>query len=307
MTLIREFDQAAALTRGGAISIGNFDGVHRGHAILLTQLRRMADAVGGPAVVVTFDPHPAAVLRPDQAPVPLTWMERRAELLKQQGVDVVIACRPDLELLELSAEAFFDDIVRQRLGAGAMVEGPNFFFGKNRVGNVALLRNLCDANRMPLQIVEALSEAGDMISSTLIRAKLASGDLRSANRMLTSPYRIRGEVRAGAGRGKDLGFPTANLHQIPVLIPGPGVYSGETSVDGQAFKAAIHVGPNVTFGEGHCKVEVHLLNFNGNLYGRTVDVQLNAKIRESIKFSSVDALREQMHHDIQAIRNQSLL
>ena len=306
VTLIRDLDQASQVARGGAISIGNFDGVHRGHAVLLKQLRQLADEVGGPAVVLTFDPHPASLLRPDQAPVPLTWIERRADLLYRLGVDRVIACRPTAELLGLSATDFFQQVIRERLDCQAMAEGPNFYFGKDRQGDVEMLGQLCQRAAIPLRIVEPLDNQGQMVSSTMVRAAIAEGQIEAANAMLTAPYRISGLVAVGSQRGAGLGFPTANLSDLKVLAPAAGVYAGKTWVGGTAYRAAIHIGPNLTFDEGQCKVEVHLLDFTGDLYGERLEVQFNRRVRGIVKFASVDDLRNQLGRDIATVRNEPL-
>lgn len=301
MTLIRDLDQASKAAQGGAISIGNFDGVHRGHAVLLKQLRQLADEVGGPAVVLTFDPHPVSLLRPDLAPVRLTWIERRVELLQRMGVDRVIACQPTMELLGLSAEAFFQQVIRDQLHCQAMAEGPNFYFGKDRQGDVQLLGQLCQRADIPLRIVTPLDNQGEMVSSTMIRAAISAGEIHAANAMLTAPYRVCGVVASGARRGAGLGFPTANLHDLAVLAPGPGVYSGQTWVDETPYRAAIHIGPNPTFDEGQCKIEVHLLDFSGDLYGKRLEVQFNRRVRGIVKFASVDDLRKQLQRDVASV------
>ena len=302
MTLICDFNSLPNQARHGAVSIGNFDGVHRGHAVLLQALRKMADEISGPAVVLTFDPHPATILRPSQAPAPLTSIERRAKLLEDQGVDAVVVFRPTMDLLGQTPDEFFSSIVQDKLCCRAMVEGPNFFFGKDRRGDIDVLSRLCDVAAIKLRIVEPFGDDGQMVSSTAIRHLISAGDVASANQLLTAPYAISGKVERGAGRGNQLGFPTANLHDISVLVPAMGVYSGHATIDAVRYLAAIHIGPNPTFGEGQCKVEVHLLDFQGDLYGRQLEVGFDEQIREIVKFSSVDDLRQQLQLDILQVR-----
>ncbi|MDZ4847762.1 MAG: bifunctional riboflavin kinase/FAD synthetase [Pirellulaceae bacterium] len=288
--------------KGGAITIGNFDGVHRGHRELVSRLRRMADQISGPAVVLTFDPPPAQLLRPDSAPPSLTWMDRRAEILFQLGIDVVCICRTTELLLELSADAFFEEVLVQKLAVAGMVEGPNFRFGKDRLGDIDLLNELCQQNSVQLSIASGQAEDGEWISSSRIRALIAQGDMLAANRLLVEPYRLHGIVGHGAARGRTIGFPTANLEQVPVLIPPHGVYAGRAFVEGQTILAALSIGPNPTFKDATSKVEVHLLDFSGDLYGKEFEVELLERIRGIIQFSSTDELVEQLKTDIQKTR-----
>jgi riboflavin kinase/FMN adenylyltransferase len=282
------------------VSIGNFDGVHLGHARIVLQLIAAARAAGGPAVVFTFDPHPVRLLRPAEAPPPLTWTDRKAQLLAELGVDAVIAYPTDEALLQLSAEAFFQRIVLDSLGARAMVEGPNFFFGHNRSGTIEVLRGLTAAADMRLTIVEPLIIDGDFVSSSRVRKLLIAGQVDEARRMLTHPYRLRGMVTHGAGRGAKIGFATANLAAIDTLLPGLGVYAGAAYTDGVRWPAAINVGPNPTFGEQALKMEVHLIGFNGQLYGQPLEVDFISRLRDIQPFANVQALTDQLQRDILA-------
>ncbi|MEX2185196.1 MAG: riboflavin kinase, partial [Pirellulales bacterium] len=212
--------------RGGAVAIGNFDGVHIGHSRIVEVLLAEARRVGGPAVVFSFDPHPVRLLRPADAPPPLTWTTRKAELLARLGVDALLAYPTDEALLELSAAEFFEQIVVAQIGARAMVEGPNFRFGKGRNGTVESLAQMCAADGMSLQVVEPVEAGGEIVSSSRIRTLIAAGDIDAARTLLTEPYRIRGMVVHGAGRGATIGFPTANIAAVDTLVPGVGVYAG---------------------------------------------------------------------------------
>lgn len=302
MRLIRDLNQLPDQLRGGALSIGNFDGVHRGHARIVERLVAMARRVGGPAVVFTFDPHPAQILRPEAAPTPLGWTDRNAELLAALGADAVIAYPTDREFLQLEAREFFDQIVREKLDARAMVEGENFFFGHNRSGNVDVLREFCREADMPLQIVESLVFDGAVVSSSRVRQLVASGDVAAARSLLARPYRIRGTVVRGAGRGAKLGFPTANLDQTDTILPAEGIYAGAAWVGTDRWPAAVSVGSNPTFGEGALKVEPYLIGFDGDLYDQVIEVDFLARLRDIERFDSVDALIAQMDRDVDATR-----
>ena len=302
MKLFRDLTDFPHEFRSGAISIGNFDGVHLGHARIVHRLLAESRRLGGAAVVFTFDPHPAHVLRRAEPPPALSSTARKAELLADLGVDAVIAYRTDEAFLQLEAREFFEQIVRGCLDARAIVEGGNFFFGRDRQGNVEVLAEMCRSAGMSLEVVEPVECAGQIVSSSRIRTVLAEGDVDLARRMLTRPYRLRGTVSRGEGRGKDLGFPTANLKDVATLLPGEGIYVGRTLIDGQLRPAAISLGPNPTFDEGVLKVEVHVIDYRGRLYDRQIEVDFLTRLRDIVRFDSVDQLVEQMDRDVAAAR-----
>lgn len=296
--LIRDLAQLPDELRGGAVAIGNFDGVHRGHAHIVERLIAQARSVGGPAVVFTFDPHPVRLLRPDEAPPPLTWTDRKARLLVELGIDSMIAYPTDEELLKLSARDFFDQIVRGRLDARAMVEGPNFYFGRDRTGTIEVLRDFTSAAGMQLEVVDPVVIDGDYVSSSRVRKLILAGDVEAASHLLTRPYRIRGMVAHGAGRGAKLGFPTANVEAIDTLLPAGGVYAGIAWVADKDWPAAINIGPNPTFGEHALKVEVHLIDWHESVYGEPLEVDFIARLREIQKFNGIDELKAQLARDV---------
>ncbi len=311
MNLYRSLESLPEMCRGGAVSIGNFDGVHRGHARLASRLKELAGQEDGPAVVFTFDPHPVRLLRPEKAPPPLTWTDRKAELLAELGIDAVVAYPTDLALLSLSPDEFFQQIVRESLGAKALVEGPNFQFGRGRGGDIRLLSELCRVAHIHLEVVEPITLGEELVSSSRVREAIAAGDVDSARRMLTQPYRIRGMVTHGAGRGGSIGFPTANLEAIDTLLPAPGVYAGIASFQEEnsgavRLAAAVNIGPNPTFGEQALKVEVHVLDFSGSLYGKPLEVDFLTRLRSVQPFESVAALQAQLARDCEAARAAAL-
>ena len=297
VNLIRDLADLPPALRRGAVAIGNFDGVHWGHARIVERLIAQARQAKGPAVVFTFDPHPVRLLRPAEAPPPLTWTDRKAELLAKLGVDATIAYPTDEALLQLSAEEFFERIVCRQLQAQAMVEGPNFFFGRGRTGTIDVLRQLTAAAGVTLEVVQPLHIDGEPVSSSRVRRLIAEGNVDAAARLLTQPYRIRGMVTHGAARGAKLGFPTANLGAVDTLLPGPGVYAGRSLYAGVRYAAAINIGPNPTFGEQAAKVEVHLLDFHNSLYGQPLEVDFLARLRDIRTFAAVDELQAQLKHD----------
>lgn len=300
MKLLRHL-AAASNFSGGAVAIGNFDGVHRGHARLIERLVRAARDCGGPAIVFTFDPHPVRLLRPDEAPPPITWTERKAELLAQLGVDVVLAYPTDEFLLRLSAEEFFAQIVRNGLSARRLVEGPNFRFGQNRIGDIDLLAKLCSAANSTLEVVEPVVVGNHIVSSSRVRRLLTDGDVDEASKLLTETYRVRGMVVHGAGRGAKIGFPTANLDAIDTIIPGLGVYAGSVWGLGQRRAAAIHIGPSPTFGDNQRKVEVHIPGWSEALYGQPLEVDFHSRVRDIHRFANTETLLAQLRTDIVAV------
>jgi riboflavin kinase/FMN adenylyltransferase len=297
----REFPARA---QGAIVTVGNFDGVHLGHQMLLGRLRARADAAGVPALAITFDPHPVALLRPEAAPVPLLWLEREIALLREAGATEVGVFQTGPWLLELSARAFFDQVICRQLAARGMVEGPNFAFGHDRQGDVGILGAWCAETGIAFEVVDATLVEGRLISSSIIRRALSEGRVREAARFLGRPHRIRGLVTQGAGRGAGLGFPTINLTEISTLVPAEGVYAGRAWIDGQrpAWPAACNIGTNPTFGEIARKVEAHLLGFAGNLYGRAVELDFIDRLRATRKFSSADELLAQIKTDVEHTR-----
>lgn len=302
MTVLHGFEHPATY-RDGYVSIGNFDGVHCGHQAMLTALVQRARLADVPAVALTFDPHPIELLRPEAIPPRLTTIAHRAELLQRYGVDCVIVLPTTQRFLTMTAEDFFHTIVRTELQARGMVEGPNFFFGRNRSGSVTVLRGFCAASGLTLDIIQPVIVDEQLVSSSVIRSLIEAGDLTESVRLLGHPYRVSGMVVRGAERGRGLGFPTANLSQFANLVPGNGVYAATVGIGGTTYSAAVNIGPNPTFAESRQKVEVHLLDFSGDLYGATLDVDFLRRIRDVQQFASVEDLLARLRQDVSLVRS----
>jgi riboflavin kinase/FMN adenylyltransferase len=292
-----------AACRNGALTIGNFDGVHRGHQALIAALRSQAEAVRGPAVALTFEPHPMEILRPGISPPPLLAVRERAEQLTRVGADHVVVLQINAEFLHLTAQLFFDRIIDRGFHAQGLVEGFNFAFGRDRQGTIDTLRKLCATKEKALAVLPPLVIDGSPVSSSRIRAVLEAGDVLEAATLLGRPYQIAGKVARGQERGRTLGFPTANLVQVRTLVPGDGVYAVRTVALGQTWAGAANIGPNPTFGEQARKVEVHLIGFQGNLYGESVSVEFLERLRDTVRFSNVTSLIEQLRRDIEQARH----
>ena len=295
------------------VTIGVFDGVHRGHQRIIGRAVDAARGLGEPSVVITFDPHPSEVIRPGSHPFLLCTAPRRAELLAELGADVVCMMPFTREFSQLSPEEFVRSVLVDRLHTALVAVGENFRFGHRAAGDVALLAELGDKYDFTAEGVPLLADGEVRISSSLIRQKLADGDVTGAAADLGRPHRVEGVVVPGHRRGRALGFPTANLETFPhTAIPADGVYAGWLSVlgeqEGQEYEearwpAAISVGANPTFDGRERVVEAYALDRDDlELYGVHVGVDFAARLRGMERFSSADALAEQMRHDIDQAR-----
>ena len=288
--------------RGSWLTIGNFDGVHLGHRMMLRELIACARRDGVKACVLSFDPPPLAILKPDIVLQRLTTHARKIELLHEVGIDGLVVCQTSRGLLDLSAVDFFEQIIVDQLRATGILEGPNFCFGKNRGGDVAMLRELAEKHGLKTKIVDSLSIDGEMVSSTRVRQFLLTGDVRKAWELLGQPYQLTGRVVPGAQRGRLLGMPTANLDSLYTVVPAEGIYAGQADIQRTSYPCAIHIGPNPTFNEGESKVEVHVLDFAGDLYGQQLSVTFLDRLRDLQKFSDHESLVSQIGRDLEITR-----
>ncbi len=295
-------DYPAEECRHGALSIGNFDGVHRGHRALMAELRRQAAQVSGPAVAMTFDPHPWHLLRPGQMSPPLTTTEDRIHLLRSAGADHVLVITTSDDLLQLTAEEFVSEVVKRRMDARVLVEGANFHFGHDRLGDVSRLAELAGQDGRRVVVVAPVLAGLSPVSSSRIRAALLAGRVKEVAECLGRLYTLTGIVGTGQRRGHTLGVPTANLVQTATLIPGDGVYAVRVRVKEQEWPGAANLGPNPTFGENARKVEVHLIGFSGQLYGHPIEVGFVDRIRDTRPFSRVEDLLTQLSRDVEQAR-----
>jgi riboflavin kinase/FMN adenylyltransferase len=292
------------------ITIGAYDGVHLGHRAVIDQVKRRAAEVGAKSVVVTFDRHPASVVRPESAPRLLTGPDLKMELLESTGIDAVVIVPFTADQAAESPESFVDRVLVRCLKTRAIVVGEDFHFGRHRDGNVDLLRKIgvdADFDVEPIQLVKRLDGIDEPVSSTAIRRALAGGDITRANAMLGRPYEVGGEVFAGDQRGRLLGFPTANVG-VPagMCLPADGVYAGfYERPNGDVHGCAINLGRRPTFYE-HADaslLEAHLLDVDVDLYGETARVRFAHFLRSERKFDGVDALIVQLGHDVAHARD----
>ncbi|KJY33701.1 riboflavin kinase [Streptomyces sp. NRRL S-495] len=290
------------------VTIGSFDGVHRGHQLIINRVVERARERGVRSVVVTFDPHPSEVVRPGTHPPLLAPQPRRAELIEELGVDAVLVLPFTTEFSKESPEEFFRQVLVDALHACLVVEGPNFRFGHRAAGNVALLAELgraadCGVEVVDLQVRGTVGD-GEPFSSTLTRRLVASGDVAGAAEVLGRPHRVEGEVVRGAQRGREMGYPTANVDTVPhSAVPADGVYAGWLTADGERMPAAISVGTNPTFDNTARTVEAYAIDRVGlDLYGLHVAVEFLVYLRGMEKFDSIEALLDRMADDVKRAR-----
>ncbi|MGH8900320.1 MAG: bifunctional riboflavin kinase/FAD synthetase [Egibacteraceae bacterium] len=286
------------------VSIGFFDGVHRGHQTIIRRAVRQAQTLGIRSAVVTFDRHPMEVVNPGSQPKLIMTLARRAATLAAQGVDLVVVLPFTDELRHLEPEAFVDHVLVRPLQARCVIVGSNFRFGHKAAGDVATLAEVGPSRSFTVEGVTLLELDGMVISSTEIRGALEDGDVAWATRMLGRPHLVDGVVVRGNARGKGLGFPTANLQTSRRIgIPAPAVYAGMFHLpDGSLHPCATNVGFNPTFGGQELRVESYLLDWSGDLYGTTAAVDFRHRLRDEFRFESVDALVDQMHTDVARTR-----
>jgi riboflavin kinase/FMN adenylyltransferase len=299
-------------------ALGAFDGIHLAHAKLITTAVERGRALGLPSVVCTFDPNPASVLWPERAPLPIAILEDNLGRMDGLGADAALVIPFTLEFSRMEAEVFVTDVLAGTLGAREIVVGYNHTFGHDARGTAALLTELGPQHGFVARVLPPLRLRGQTVSSSAIRALLHEGDATHAAELLGHPYAITGAVLRGAGRGRTLGFPTANLRPDRPLALAPGVYvaratwvgigvgigvgSEAGSGAGGAADAVVNVGYRPTFGENQYWVEAYLLDFSGDLYDRTLRLEFLDRIRPEMKFSEVDALKRQVAADIKAAR-----
>lgn len=269
---------------------------------MLAALRSLAAEMGCPSVAITFEPHPIQVLRPNSAPPLITTVGDRSRLILDTGVDRVFRLPVSPDLLRMSAELFFDQLLLKRFAIRGIVEGPNFMFGHGRGGNVDSLREMCAQAGVVCRIVSLTRPHGRELSSSVIRKCLESGQVAEAADLLGRTYSLTGTVIRGEGRGTSLGVPTANLLGVETIVPGQGVYAAIAETDGDRWPAAVSIGPNPTFGGDQQKLECHLLGFDGDLYGRELTIEFVDRLRDLSRFGTVDELRARIQGDIQRVR-----
>jgi riboflavin kinase/FMN adenylyltransferase len=299
---VYRLDEAPDAPEGRAVAMGTFDGVHLGHRRVIGSAAEWAREHGVRASVVTFDPHPLRVLRPEEPPKLLTTTAVKAALIERLGVDEMIVIPFTRELSVVEPGAFCEDVLAGRLGARHVSVGENFRFGHGAAGDADLLRG---RQEFETEIVALVQQSGQAVSSSRIRDLVSDGAVEQAAELLGAPFTLGGTVVEGAARGRELEMPTANL-QTPadVLVPAAGIYAARARLDdGREVPAAVSIGVRPTFEtDGESKVEAHLIGFEGDLYGRGLQLEFLARLRDEERFDSAEALVEQMQRDVAQVR-----
>jgi riboflavin kinase/FMN adenylyltransferase len=283
------------LLHAPVVALGNFDGVHLGHQQVIKTAVKEAKKLGADSAVITFDPHPQEVIAPERGLRLLTTLQEREALIKTLGVSEVIVLKFDQHLLGLSAHEFNEKYLVNQLGVREVVVGYDYAFGRGRRAGIAELKKF----GFKVVVVPAVKKSGVIAKSGKVRELLSTGDFKNALKILGHPYRLTGRVGRGDGRGINLGFPTANIYVDPrKLLPAEGVYAGFVGKK----KCVVNIGSRPTFGAGKLQVEIHLLNFSGDLRGKTIRVDLTRRLRHEKQFADVEALKAQIRKDIARVR-----
>ena len=289
----------AEIARSTVLTLGVFDGLHLGHQLIMRTVVDRARATGAVPTVITFEPHPRAVLHPESAPPLLQTFDQKIEALGVLGIEQTIIIHFDRAFSQIRAEEFLGNVVVGRLQAKEVYLGRGFFFGHNREGNIELLRRVSISLGFVADEVREVRLRGQRIGSTRIRELLLNGRVNLARRMLGRPYGVEGPVVRGDERGVKLGFPTANIQPHNRVIPRGGVYVTATLIDGQWRRSVTNIGTRPTFGEGlEPSVETHAMNWSGHLYGDVVRVRFLHRLRDEKKFSSIEELKAQIERDV---------
>jgi riboflavin kinase/FMN adenylyltransferase len=302
MTVIRGLEKLTPDFEHAAVAVGVFDGVHWGHRAIFERLVDVARESDIAPVALTFDKHPAELLVPEMAPPYITTLDQRIELIQASDVDRIIIVEFDLALAELSPEEFLRNVIRGTLRARHVVVGSNFQFGKGRKGNIRYLASAAPALGLGVSVVPSVIVAGAPVSSTRVRTLIARGDVADASKLLGRRFALRGTVVPGDRVGRSLGFPTANIQTAPrQLVPAHGVYAVEVRVSGSTYGGLCYIGTRPTFGGQKESVEVHLMGYQGDLYGSTLDVIFARRLRDDMVFESPDKLVEQIKRDLERV------
>lgn len=309
MEIIDRIEKITTPYPNAVITIGNFDGVHLGHRALFQKVIEKAKEIGGRSVVMTFEPHPIRVLKKNGQPPLITLYEQKVELVEKSGIDVLVCIHFTPEFASLTATEFVEDLLMKRIGMKAIVVGEDYTFGKNREGDISLLRSFGEQMQFEVIAVDKIQISDELpgrISSTKIRELVTEGNVDEAQKLLGRYYQIRGIVVPGRDRGGELvGYPTANVNLYDELCPKAGIYAVRVECEGEIHNGVANIGYSPTFGDHAFTVEVHILNFNKDVYNRKIRVNFIKRIRDEIKFTNISELSAEIGRDI--IKAQKIL
>jgi riboflavin kinase/FMN adenylyltransferase len=303
MDIIYNLEKLEGPFKNPVITIGNFDGVHKGHLVLFDTVKDRAKSINGESAVITFDPHPIKVMKPGNGPTLITSTKQKLELIEKSGVDVIFCLPFTRQFASIPARDFVQDILVDRIGIREVVVGYDYAFGYKREGGIKLLQEMGETIGFEVHVVEPIHLNSTLVSSTSIRKFIQEGVLQEAKRFLGRDYQISGTVISGKNRGgRLLGFPTANLKLIDELIPKRGVYAVTVDVDDETYYGVSNIGYNPTFGDNALSLETHILDFSGDLLEKTISINFIEHLRNEKTFQSVQELSDQIAKDIQRAR-----
>lgn len=301
MKVIVDIQKSEERLKNSYVALGTFDGVHRGHRVLINSAIEEAKKNGGISVVYTFLNHPLEIIAPERVPKMINTIDEKLRLLEEMSVDYVVLQTFDEKYAETSKEEFIDKILIEYLGAKEIFVGFNYTFAERGSGNVEYLRKVAPEKGIKLNEIKAIEYKGQVLSSTLIRKFILEGKIEEANMFLGRPFFISGEVEHGKKLGRVLGFPTANLKVVNKVYPPFGIFGGTVLIEGEKekYNAVVNIGKNPTLKPGELSVEVHILDFNRNIYGKKIDVSIEKHLRDEKKFGSMEELRQGIRNDVE--------
>ncbi|MGO9021697.1 MAG: bifunctional riboflavin kinase/FAD synthetase [Syntrophobacteraceae bacterium] len=302
MQVFRGIESIQRKLKNPAITIGNFDGVHKGHQALFQRVKQWAEELNGESAVVTFHPHPLEVLFPEKTPSFITSHQQKLDLIASCGIDATIVIPFDHKLSRMSAREFVEIVLVDKIGAKAIVVGHDYRFGHSREGNIAFLKQLGEQHGFKVETVSGIKVNDTVVSSTTIRQMIASGKIKEANKLLGRFFEVSGTVIPGRKRGVGLGFPTANIRMPAIMSPRTGVYVVEAEVDGKTYGGAANLGYNPTFGDTDLSLEAHLFDFDQDIYGKPITVRFIDRLRDELRFSGPDELSAQIRKDVETAK-----
>jgi riboflavin kinase / FMN adenylyltransferase len=299
MQIILNLNELTEPLTNPVLTIGNFDGVHKGHLALFDKVKERAKAIGGQSVVMTFEPHPLKIMRPANGPRLITHTGQKLELIEKAGIDIIVCVSFDRDFASIPAREFIADILVEKIGIKEIVVGYDYTFGHNREGDINLLREMGNHLGFIVHLVGPIEIDHTLVSSTSIRRMIQEGRLAEAKVLLGRDFEVQGTVVKGHNRGgRLLGFPTANLNPHGELLPKRGVYAVKLLIDDVPYNGVTNVGYNPTFGDTGLTVETHVLDYSGNLVGKTVKVRFIERLRDEKTFNSLEELSDQITRDV---------
>lgn len=303
MIIVRGLENLKEKYEGVVLTIGNFDGVHIGHQKILRNVSEGAQAIGGTAMAVTFDPHPAKIVTPEKGVRVLTSFQEKVRLMESHGIEVILCIHFDKEFAAIRPDEFVQEVIVDRIGAREVIVGHNYSFGKGKKGTTGLLRSRSRKYGFIFRVIRSARLFGDVVSSSRIRSLLGRGRVCEASWLLGRPYMMEGTVIKGTGRGgRLLSIPTANISTLNELVPKEGVYAAKVELEGKILDGAVNLGKNPTFGENRVSYEIHILDFSENILNKKLRVHFIDRIRDERAFPDVSMLREQIKRDIKRAR-----